>query len=187
MPKLKDQIYTLVGCVLCHINPCQLFNDKSCLNSHTHTHIHTHTHTYIYDLFTNSLSVAFLNELELICLHILKWFQVFLQNTINSSQYYSFVCKQLNGFKYCNEVLIIQFSISHGTLASTTIPVQNGRGSNGNQGVLRIAQSSRSGASPSNVLLSYPGYSLLFCRDAVGVIYFPSCTGLIKCIVASIL
>ena len=29
----------MVGCVLWHVNPCGLFNDKSCLYTHTHTHI----------------------------------------------------------------------------------------------------------------------------------------------------
>ena len=35
---------------------------------------------------------SFLNELELICLHTVEWFQVFLANTNN------FICTQLNGW-----------------------------------------------------------------------------------------
>ena len=54
------------GYILWHINPCSLFNAK----------------LYIYDLATNSLSVTLLlNEPELICLHIVEWFQVLLSNT----------------------------------------------------------------------------------------------------------
>ena len=61
----------LIG-VLWHINRCGLFNSKSCL--------------YIWDLLVNSLLVTLLlNELlELIRLHKVKWFQVFLSNTYNS-------------------------------------------------------------------------------------------------------
>ena len=54
---------------------------------------------------------------------------------------------------------------------------QSGPGSNGNEGVLRIPQSSSiTGASPSDCLMFYTGYSLggrvlALCRDAVGVFY----------------
>ena len=41
-----------------------------------------------------------------------------------------------------------------------TTPVQSGPGSNGNEGVLNIPQSSRTGVSSSNGLVSYPGDSL---------------------------
>ena len=52
-------------------------------------------------------------------------------------------------------------------------------GSDGNNGVLRIAQSSSiTGTSPSDCLVSYLGHSLgsvlHFCREAVGVFYSPS-------------
>ena len=43
---------------------------------------------------------TFLNEPELILLYPVEWFQVFLSNTIISIYYKSFVCSQLNGFKY---------------------------------------------------------------------------------------
>ena len=62
------------------------------------------------------------------------------------------------------------------TLSGTTTPGQRGCGSNGNEGVLGIPQSfSITGASPSDVFVSYPGHLevrvLYICRDAVGVFY----------------
>ena len=64
----------------------------------------------------------------------------------------------------------IQFSIStqfcsiwpiDRALSSATTPNQNGPGSDGNEGVLRISQSSSiTGASPSDCLMSYLGLSL---------------------------
>ena len=63
-------------------------------------------------------------------------------------------------------------------LSDATTPGQSGPGSNGNEGVLRIAQiSSITGTSPSVCLVSYPGHSLGGvlppCREAVGVFYSP--------------
>ena len=65
---------------------------------------------------------------------------------------------------------IIQFSISSlfssiwpadKTLLGATTPSQNGSWSNGNKGVFCIPQSSCiTGTSPSDCLVSYPGYSL---------------------------
>ena len=52
------------------------------------------------------------NKSEFICLHTVKWFQVLLANTNNSIQHFSFVCTQLNGFKYCY-IIEIQFNICH--------------------------------------------------------------------------
>ena len=47
-----------------------------------------------------------------------------------------------------------------GHLSDTTTPGQSGPGINGNEGVLRILQSSSiTGASPSDCLVSYPGHS----------------------------
>ena len=40
--------------------------------------------------------ILFLNESELICLHMLNWFQVSLSNT--SIQHYSFIYTYSNGF-----------------------------------------------------------------------------------------
>ena len=69
-----DKMCTLGGFVLWHINPCGLFNVKS--------------GSYIYNLWVNILLVRlFLNELELICLFAVKWFQEFLSNTHNSIWY----------------------------------------------------------------------------------------------------
>ena len=42
-----------------------------------------------------------------------------------------------------------------------TAPGQSGHGSNGNEGVLNIPQSSRAGATPSDGLMSSPGHSLV--------------------------
>ena len=47
---------------------------------------------------------VFLHDLELICLDTFKWFLVLLSNTS------SFIFTQLNGFKYCNQTLIVLFA-----------------------------------------------------------------------------
>ena len=59
------------------------------------------------------LLITFLNEPEFICLHTVKWFQVFLSNTNNSINYYSFISSQLNGSKYCYVSLTNQLNIGH--------------------------------------------------------------------------
>ena len=62
-------------------------------------------------------------------------------------------------------------------LSGATIPGHSGPGSNGNEGVLRIPQSaSITGTSPSDCLVSYPGYSSVvpLYRGAVGVFYSSS-------------
>ena len=67
-----------------------------------------------------------------------------------------------------------------------TLP-QNGPWSDGNEGVLRIPKSSSiTGTSPSDCLVSYPGYSLVgdilpLCREAVDVFYSPSRLGHFGC------
>ena len=84
----------------------------------------------------------------------------------------------------------IQFSISMplvlfnpliGSLSGATTLGQSGPGSDGNKGVLRISQSSSIAVtSPSDCLVSYPGYLLgvlPLCREAVGVFYSPSRVG----------
>ena len=85
----------------------------------------------------------------------------------------------------------IQFGVSmqfssfqpiHRALSGATIPGQSGPVSNGNEGVLRIPQSSIiTWTSPSDCLVSYPGLSLvgvlLVCIGAVGVFYSPSRRG----------
>ena len=77
-----------------------------------------------------------------------KRLQVLLSNTD------SFICTQLNGFRYCYLILTIQFNISlhtvkwlnssiwpiDWTLTGATPLVKSGPGSNGNEGVPRILQ-----------------------------------------------
>ena len=46
------------------------------------------------------------------------------------------------------------------TLSGATTPGQRGPGSNGNEGLLHIPQSSKIGVSPSDCLVSYSGHSL---------------------------
>ena len=46
------------------------------------------------------------------------------------------------------------------TILSATTPSQGGPGCNGNEGVLSIFQKSRTRASPSECLVSYPGHTL---------------------------
>ena len=67
-------------------------------------------------------------------------------------------------------------------LSGATTPSQSGPGSDGNEGVLRIPQSSSTaGTSPSDFLVSYPGHSLggvlPLCRGAISVFYSPSWLG----------
>ena len=47
-----------------------------------------------------------------------------------------------------------------GTLTSSINLGQNGPGSNGNEGIFNISLSSRTGASPSDGLVLYPGHLL---------------------------
>ena len=59
-------------------------------------------------------------------------------------------------------------------LSGATTPCQSGLGSNGNEGLLHIPQSSKiTGAPPADGLVSYPGHSLrgvTLWRDVVGVL-----------------
>ena len=74
----------------------------------------------------------FFNSLEFICLQIVKWFQELLPKT-NSSIW---------------------------LLTGTTTLGQSGPGSNSNERVLHTLQRSRTGALPSDGLVSYLGHSL---------------------------
>ena len=71
----------------------------------------------------------------------------------------------------------ISFWFIDRTLSDATIEAQSGPGSDDNEGVLCIPQSSSiTWASPSDCLVSHPGHSLgslTLCRDAVGVYYSP--------------
>ena len=83
----------------------------------------------------------------------------------------------------------IQFSIStqfssiwpiDRVLSSAATLGQREPGSNGNEGVLHIPQSSSiTETSPSDCLVSYPGHSLVesYCRDVFSVFYSPSRLG----------
>ena len=65
------------------------------------------------------------------------------------------------------------------TLSGATTPSLSGHGSDGNEGVLHIPQSSSiTGTTPSDCLVSYAGHSWGgACREAVGVFYSPSQLG----------
>ena len=65
-------------------------------------------------------------------------------------------------------------------LSGATTPGQSGPGSDGNEGVLRIPQSSSiAGISPSDCLGHSLGWGgvLPLCKEAVGVFYSPSRLG----------
>ena len=63
-------------------------------------------------------------------------------------------------------------------LSGATTPGQSGPGSDGNEGVLLISQSSSiTGTSPSDCFVSYSGYSFPFCSGAAGVYYSPGWLG----------
>ena len=73
-------------------------------------------------------------------------------------------------------MLLVLFKPIDRALSGATTPGQSGPGSDGNEGVLRIPQSSSTaGTSPSDCLVSYPGHSfggvLPLCRGAVSVFY----------------
>ena len=75
----------------------------------------------------------------IICLHTLKWFQVLLSNTN------SFICTQLNGFKYCYLTLIIQSNNSSidGNLTGITTLGERETVSNVNERILHIPKTLR--------------------------------------------
>ena len=106
-------------------------------------------------------------------MHIFKWYQIFLFNNSNFIQHYSFICTQLNGSKYCfviiclhsvkwfHEQKMIKYScLTLRNLTGSTTPGQSGPRSNSNEGGLHIPQSSMTGASLSDGLVSYPGLLL---------------------------
>ena len=142
-----------MGWVLCHINHWRIFKPNP-----VYTYI-----SNIYMICKHILLITFLNKSELF-LHTVKRFQVLLYN----SHYLTWVI--------CLHTISFIWSIDR-TLSGTTTPGQNGPGSNGNEGILCIHQVSKTGASPSDGLISYLGYSseaggvLTLCRDTVGVFY----------------
>ena len=54
-----------------------------------------------YIWFANRFFITFLNEPKLIHLYTVKFFLVFISNTNNFIQHYSFICTTINGSKYC--------------------------------------------------------------------------------------
>ena len=65
------------------------------------------------------------------------------------------------------------------TLPGTTTPVQSGHRNNSNEGVLYFPESSKTGTSPSDCFVSYPGNSLRESySSAVGVFYSHSRQGI---------
>ena len=87
----------------------------------------------LYIWFVNKLFLGnILNKPELICLHIVQWFQVLLSNTN------SFFSIQLNGLKY-NKSLNSSIWPIDGTLRDITSPGQSEPESNGDEGVLHIS------------------------------------------------
>ena len=100
-------------------------------------------------------------------MHTVKWLQI-LQSYTNS-----FICSELNAFRYCYISRRIQFNICHllgkwlnnsiqlidVTLTSTTTPGQSGPGSNNDEAVLYIPHSSRTEATASDGFVSYPGHT----------------------------
>ena len=113
---------------------------------------------------------------------VIQFSQTALIQTIQFSISIVFVYTRLNTKQF---FLTTQFCISTQfgsiwpldmTLSGATTPGQTVPGSDGNEGVLCIRQSSSiTGTSPSDRLVSYLGHSLvgvlLFCRKAVGVFY----------------
>ena len=83
----------------------------------------------------------------------------------------------LNGFKY-RKWLISSIWLIDETLTGTTNPGKSWSGSNANEGVLHLPQSSRTRASPSDGLVSYHdtliGGMFLICRDAISIFYSTS-------------
>ena len=76
---------------------------------------------------------------------------------------------------------LVLFNPLTGSLSGANAPGQSGPGSDGNEGVLFIPQSSsNTGNSPSHCLVSYQDTHwqvLLLCREAGGVFYSPSRMG----------
>ena len=84
-------------------------------------------------------------------MHTVKLFQILLFNTNNSSQHSSFVCTQLNGFKYTKWLDISIWPVDE-TLRGTATPGQSGTRIKDNEDVFPILQNFWSGASPSTTV-----------------------------------
>ena len=94
--------------------------------------------------------------------HAVKWFQLLLYS---SHKLTSVICLHI----VCSIWLIDR------TLSGATNMGQSGPGSNGKEGVFYIPQTSKTGASPSDGLMSYLGHSQRYSRCVLQ----PQLTGLI--------
>ena len=123
---------------------------------------------YIYDLWIHFVN-NILKWAWALFLQTVKWFWVLLYNNHNLASV------------ICVHIVCSIWPIER-TLSSATTPGLNGRGSNGNEGVLHILQISYAGVSLSDGLLSYPELSLgggvlFLSRYVVSIFYSPSWLG----------
>ena len=126
-----------------------------------------------------------INHYRLLMPNPFLYIKIILFQTIQFSMSMCFVYTQSNVKTVIFQT--IQFSIStHFSsiwpISGATTPRHSRHGSDGNEGVLRIPQSSSiTGTSPSDCLVSYLRHSLgggiPLCRDAVSVFYRPSRLG----------
>ena len=79
-------------------------------------------------------------------LHTVKWFQVSLD-------------KSQSNISHLLAHIVCSICFLNRTLSGATTPGQSGPKSNSNEGVLHIPQISKAGASPSDDLALYPGYT----------------------------
>ena len=113
----------------------------------------------------------------------------------NSFQHNSFICSQLNGFKsqlngFKSQLNGFKYNWwlnsfiwpTDGTSIGTTALGQSGPGSNGNEEVQHILQSSRTGTLSTDGLRSYTRLEWRFCIGAVSVFNTPNRTWLYLCI-----
>ena len=112
---------------------------------------------------------------QILYIHTIKWSNSSISN--NSIYHKSFV--------FTVEMTNSSISNRDRTLLGATTLGQSGLGSDDNEEVLHILQSSSiTGASPSDYLMSYPGHllgqGLPFCEDAVSVFYRPTWLGYLQ-------
>ena len=95
------------------------------------------------------------------------YFEQFISALVRSSNvktvlFCTIQCSINTQFKCKNQYSERSTVLFYLTLSGATTPGQNGPGSDGNEGVLCIPQSSNiAGTSPSDSLVSYPGHSLV--------------------------
>ena len=86
----------------------------------------------------------------------------------------------MNNFKY-NKWLKTSIRPTDWTLTGTTTPIESGPWFNGKEGVLHIHQRFRTGASPSDGFVSYPGFSLVWSGESQPSVEVQSASFLVKC------